>query len=483
MKIAVLDTGVDATHPALAGHLLPGHDFVDNDDDPSEVGDQQTGPYGHGTHVAGLLALFAPEAKIIPLRVLNPRGEGNIWVLAEALSYAVNHGADVISMSLATPRQTHLLGDMLKRVSDDATQVGDDFPDTTANPGLVVVAGAGNTGDTTSMYPAAENIGGLIGVAASTQEDTLASFSTRGSWIKVMAPGDKILSSVPSTVPGVSCGPGGCYGTWSGTSMATPIVAAEVALVRAMYPGLRNDKIARHIAKNSVNIPGSPIQKRIDVGLAVSTAPQSDVTPTPTPTPPTTPIDAAPFFVQQQYFDFLNRQPDSFGLGYWTDQIAGNLSNTPAPCPAGDANCVLQRRITVSAAFFIESEFQDTGGFVYRLYKSSLGRRPAYTEFMVDRLRVVGGPTLDASKQIFADAWVQRPSFWQSTRRPLMGQMGQASSMHCWQPCCRIPVWTFLHRDSHSSTITTPTTVAGASCAWLPTTRPSPSLSTTLRLC
>jgi hypothetical protein len=148
---------------------------------------------------------------------------------------------------------------------------------------------------------------------------------------------------------------------------------------------------------------------------------RKEVTPTPTPTPPTTPIDSAPFFVQQQYFDFLNRQPDSAGLGYWTDQLAGNLSNTPAPCPAGDAGCVLQRRINVSAAFFIESEFQDTGGFVYRLYKSSLGRRSAYTEFMVDRLRVVGGPTLDASKQIFADAWVVRPEFLQKYPTSLDG--------------------------------------------------------------
>ena len=195
--------------------------------------------------------------------------------------------------------------------------------------------------------------------------------------------------------------------------MATPIVAAEVALLRAMYPGLRNDKIARHIEKNSVNISGSPVQKRIDFGLAVSTEPEPAVTPTPTPTPPSTPIDAAPFFVQQQYFDFLNRQPDPAGLAYWSDQIAGNASNAPAPCPTGDAICVMQRRITVSAAFFIESEFQETGGFVYRLYKSSLGRRPAYTEFMIDRLRVVGGPTLDAAKQIFADAWIGRPEFLQ----------------------------------------------------------------------
>lgn len=200
--------------------------------------------------------------------------------------------------------------------------------------------------------------------------------------------------------------------------MATPIVAAEVALVRARYPDLRNDKVARHIARNALRISGID-QARIDVGAAVTTAPEAEVSPT--PASPITPIDNPPFFVQQQYFDFLNRQPDSAGLSYWSDQIAGNVSNAPAPCPAGDVNCVLQRRINVSAAFFIESEFQDTGGFINRLYKSSLGRQSAYTEFMVDRLRVVGGPTLDASKQIFADAWVQRPDFLQKYPTSLDG--------------------------------------------------------------
>jgi subtilisin family serine protease len=78
IKIAILDTGIDATHPALAGHLLPGYDFVDNDNDPSEVGSLQTGPWGHGTHVAGLIALIAPEAKIIPIRVLDQHGVGNV---------------------------------------------------------------------------------------------------------------------------------------------------------------------------------------------------------------------------------------------------------------------------------------------------------------------------------------------------------------------------------------------------------------------
>jgi len=164
IRVAVLDTGVDATHPALAGHLLPGFDFVDMDNDPSEVGDQTMGPYGHGTHVAGLIALVAPEAKIIPIRVLDPHGMGNIWVLAEALKYAVDpdgdpntdDGADVINMSLSTLRRTHLLGSALSRVcGDDAPQAGEeDFP-AASNPNLVVVSAAGNAGNSTPQYPAA----------------------------------------------------------------------------------------------------------------------------------------------------------------------------------------------------------------------------------------------------------------------------------------------------------------------------------------
>ena len=167
IKIAVLDTGVDPTHPALAGHLLPGFDFVDNDNDPTEVGTQQTGPYGHGTHVAGLIALVAPEAKIIPIRVLDPQGIGNVWVLAEALSYAVDpdgnpsthDGADVINMSLSTLRQTSLLRSVLSKICDDVPLPGeDDFP-AVGNPNLVVIAAAGNGGDTTRQYPAAEDVG------------------------------------------------------------------------------------------------------------------------------------------------------------------------------------------------------------------------------------------------------------------------------------------------------------------------------------
>ncbi len=114
-------------------------------------------------------------------------------------------------------------------------------------------------------------------------------------------------------------------------------------------------------------------------------------------------IDDPRFFVRQQYLDFLNREPDQGGFDYWTGLITS--------CPSGDAKCIDSKRVTVSAAFFIEQEFQDTGSFVYRFYKGSLGRQPAYAEFVQDRSRVIGGTNLEASKQAFADAWTQRAEF------------------------------------------------------------------------
>jgi subtilisin family serine protease len=138
----------------------------------------------------------------------------------------------------------------------------------------VVVAAAGNTGDDTKHYPAAENVDGLIAVAASTSSDTLASFSTRASWIQVAAPGKGIVSTVPN----------GLYATWSGTSMAAPIVAGEAALVRATFPYLSNKDIVRHVERMSVEI-GGDVKYRIDAGIALTSLPEGYVSPTPTPTP------------------------------------------------------------------------------------------------------------------------------------------------------------------------------------------------------
>lgn len=113
-------------------------------------------------------------------------------------------------------------------------------------------------------------------------------------------------------------------------------------------------------------------------------------------------IDDSDFFVSQHYIDFLNRFADQSGMDYWTAQIASCGTN---------AACLNDHRINVSAAFFIEQEFQQTGSYVYRFYKGSLGRQPSYNEFTPDRRQVVGGAQLDASKAAFAEAWVQRAEF------------------------------------------------------------------------
>jgi hypothetical protein len=117
------------------------------------------------------------------------------------------------------------------------------------------------------------------------------------------------------------------------------------------------------------------------------------------------PDDDAQFFVRQHYRDFLGRDPDQTGFDYWTGQIA--------QCGT-DAACVRARRLDVSAAFFVETEFQETGSFVYRLYKSALGRRPTFREFFADRGQIVSGSNLEANKQAFARALVQRPEFVRS---------------------------------------------------------------------
>ncbi len=116
------------------------------------------------------------------------------------------------------------------------------------------------------------------------------------------------------------------------------------------------------------------------------------------------PVDDAQFFVRQHYRDFLGRDPDQAGLDYWTSQIA--------QCGT-DADCVHSRRLDVSAAFFIETEFQETGSFVYRLYKSAFGRRPNFAQFFADRSQMLVGSNLEGSKQAFARALVQRREFAQ----------------------------------------------------------------------
>lgn len=116
------------------------------------------------------------------------------------------------------------------------------------------------------------------------------------------------------------------------------------------------------------------------------------------------PIDSPEFFVRQQYLDFLSREPDAGGLNYWANAIAQCGSDTP---------CLHTKRIEVSNAFFYDQEFQESGAYVYRIYRAALGQRPSFAQFQPDRALVVGGLNLDQSKSAFAFTFSQRDNFVQ----------------------------------------------------------------------
>ena len=221
IKVAVIDTGVDANHPDLAGRVLPGADLVNDDND---AGDD----HGHGTHVAGSIAAVvnngvdvggvAPHAQIIPIKVLNASGQGYNADIANGVLEAANLGAKVINLSLGGTDNS----ETLRRAIADVQARG-----------VVVVAAAGNDGVSTPFYPAAND--GVIAVAAIDQSRRKASFSNYGDYIDIAAPGVAIGSTRK----------GGGVASMSGTSMASPHVAGACALLMAQYPNLRTGHLLR----------------------------------------------------------------------------------------------------------------------------------------------------------------------------------------------------------------------------------------------
>jgi subtilisin family serine protease len=236
--VAVLDTGIDTSHPVFAGKLLPAWDYVDDDSDPSDVADSADNDgdlavdeaFGHGTHVAGIVALVAPEAQIIPARVLDADGRGNVFVVAEAINDVVNAGAKVINISFGTADLTD--SKLLKDAIAEAKQRG-----------AVVVASAGNSASTTRRFPA--SIDKVISVAGlDSSESRLATFSNRGAWVFTAAPSSEIVSAVP----------GGGFAAWSGTSMAAPFVSGEVALIFGRQPGANVDHILKTVSSSCTKL-------------------------------------------------------------------------------------------------------------------------------------------------------------------------------------------------------------------------------------
>lgn len=248
--VAVLDTGVAAAHPDLAGRVLPGHDTVRGDRLPDRTG--RTDPEGHGTHVAGIVAAtagnrtgvagIAPGSSVLPVRVLDRWGGGWDADIATGIVWAADHGADVISLSLGGPEQNQVLAGAVSYAQ---------------SKDVLVVAAVGNhrRDGNEVQYPAA--FPGVLGVAALQPDRAVATYSGTGSHVDVAAPGSGVVSTVP-----------GGYESLDGTSMATPYVAGAAALLLSASGGTMTAvDLADALSGSATDLPPSGRDSGSGAGL------------------------------------------------------------------------------------------------------------------------------------------------------------------------------------------------------------------------
>lgn len=283
VKIAILDTGIDESHPDLSGKVVAHANFTDS----TTVLDEN----GHGSHVAGIAAAVTNNStgvagtsyntSLLSGKVLSADGSGYYTWIVNGIVWAADQGANVISMSLGGSSPSQALQDAI---------------DYAWSKGTVVVVAAGNSGSSSPSYPA--YYPNAIAVAATDSNDAKASWSNYGSWVDVAAPGVSIYSTYKNS----------SYATLSGTSMATPFAAGEAALIWAAGLCSTNACVRSQLEQTADSIPGTGsnwIWGRINAYRAVSTlasatptatptsAPTPTATPTPTPIPTMTASDIA----------------------------------------------------------------------------------------------------------------------------------------------------------------------------------------------
>ena len=243
--VAVIDTGVDPKHPDLHGALVPGWDFIGNDADPSD-------DHGHGTAVAGVIDARANNhvggagscwrCLVMPIKVLDSKGSGDDTVIAAGIVWATDHGARVINLSLGGPGSSVELANALAYASAKS---------------VIIVAAAGNAGVTTQFFPAADPH--AVSVAATTTGDQRYSWSNFGSWVSLAAPGCNVATIL-----------GGGYGTFCGTSSATPLVSGLAALELSAQPAATAREAEDALARAAVPLPALVQYGRIDAGKTLA---------------------------------------------------------------------------------------------------------------------------------------------------------------------------------------------------------------------
>ncbi|MCU7722189.1 S8 family serine peptidase [Actinoplanes sp. KI2] len=224
--IAVVDTGVNGAHEDLKGRTVAGYNAITN---TAIAAGAKSDDNGHGSMVAGIAAAntnnsigvagVAWTGRVMPVKALDKEGSGWDSDIARGVTWAADHGAKVINLSLGGPDDDAVLHDAIKYAT---------------NKGALVVVAAGNSGDNAPQYPAVYPE--VLAVGATDHAGNLTDFSTYGDWVDVAAPGYAIVSTGPGLDP--ANGPGEDYYIGDGTSFAAPIVSGVAALVRSEYPAL-----------------------------------------------------------------------------------------------------------------------------------------------------------------------------------------------------------------------------------------------------
>lgn len=245
VKVGIIDTGIDMTHPDLANKIMETTVLS-----TSGIDDK----FGHGTHVAGILAAntnnsqgiagVCPDCQLYIAKALDDQGDGDMAMIAQGITWAVDKSVKVINISSGSPNNTQTIVDAVKYAQDK---------------GVVVVAAAGNNGDNKKFYPAA--IAGVVSVAATDNNDKLANFSSYGSWVQIAAPGFAIYSTLPhSLIPGLKAkypNVTQSYGALHGSSMSAPFVSGVAALIFSTSFGSSADTVIKRLCDTADKIEGT----------------------------------------------------------------------------------------------------------------------------------------------------------------------------------------------------------------------------------
>ncbi|RKS74075.1 subtilisin family serine protease [Motilibacter peucedani] len=275
--VAVIDTGIQGSHPDLAGVQVAGYDAIRG---TAIAPGTATDPNGHGTHVAGIIGAvggngvgvtgFLRSARIMPVRVLGSAGTGLGSTIAQGMIWAVDHGAKVLNLSLGGSGV------------DAQEQAAVDYAEA---HGALVVAAAGNQGDAANPVEYPAGFVKTLAVGATAQAgDAIAPYSTHGPQVDISAPGDQVTSTYPTSV----------YANDSGTSMATPYVAAAAALDWAAHPSFTPADLRDHLVRTAEDLGAPGRDDFFGAGLVDPLAALTDSAPASTGSPTPDPAATAP---------------------------------------------------------------------------------------------------------------------------------------------------------------------------------------------